>query len=70
MSANSDLSLSVINAVDLSKVIPLKSRQTIPTNMHILAAALQHNLQVDGRVNGRLLQSEYDNTLMVSIQLM
>lgn len=66
MSSNSDLALSVINALDLSKVITLKGIQDIPANVRILAAALRHNLKVDGRVNGRILQSEYDNTLLIS----
>lgn len=70
ISSNSDLALSVINALDLSKVITLKNPQDIPTNVRILAAALRHNLKVDGRVNGRMLQSEYDNTLMVSVLVM
>ncbi|XP_034243094.1 uncharacterized protein LOC117646301 [Thrips palmi] len=64
MSSNSDLSLSVINALDLSKVITLKDPQKIPSNVRILTAAMRHNVKVDGLVNGRLLQSEYDNTLM------
>lgn len=66
MSSSSDLKLSRINAVDLSKVITLHTPQNIPVNVMIEAAVIQHNLNVDGLVNGKNLQEEYDNTLMVS----
>jgi len=63
--SNSDLKLLNINAVDLGKVITLHTQQDIPADLKILGAAVQHNLNVDGRVNGYNLQSEYDNTLMI-----
>lgn len=66
MSSGSDVKLSLINAVDLSKVIPLHISQDIPANLNIIAAAVRHNLFVGGLVNGRILQSEFDNTLLVS----
>ncbi|KAK3908088.1 39S ribosomal protein L16, mitochondrial [Frankliniella fusca] len=62
--SNSDLKLLNINAVDLAKVITLHTQQDIPSDLTILGAAVQHNLDVAGSVNGYKLQSEYDNTLM------